>query len=692
MKDKIKNFLLSKKIISIFSCIKSGMLSAMPMFIIGAIGLVIQYLPISAYQSGIQNICNGQIYKFLNIVNTVTLGIISLVLTSTIAYSRSKYYSDNNEGDIYYVIIALLSFVCLTDFNTSEFTINSFNVQGVFIAIVSAIISTTLYHQIISILKRKTKIISLGIDTSFNKAISMLIPFLIVIILFALFRIILYIMGVHSIHESITNVIIKLFSHVKYDYLKGLLYVFFVSILWFFGIHGGDVLEPVIKGNLDSITNGIFSKTFNDVFVIMGGCGSALCLVLAIIIFSKNKRVKKVSYTALPFSIFNISEIVIFGIPIVFNPIFIIPFIFVPIINYSISYLAIYLNIVPNVVSEVIWTCPIFVSGYIATNSIAGILLQLFNIIIGVGIYAIFIKINDKIFKKEYEEDVKYITRVYYESISKGLSPNLLTTDNYNRAQMLATDIYKALNKDELEIYYQPQTKNTGVCYGSEALLRYNHKELGFIDPPIIIELAKEAGFLNKLELFVANKVLEYRSEYNCGLVSFNVTAESFINEDFIDYIIKRSKELKIGIDSIAIEITEDTIMASDEIVRKNISKLKENNINVILDDFGMGHTSLLYLQSYTFSTVKIAGELIKDCETNNNSIQIIKSIVDLGRQLNYETTAEYVESKKCRDLLINLGITNIQGYYYSKPLPSTMNTIYFIENNKIEEKNGNTN
>lgn len=680
--NKIKSLLLSKKLILIFSSIKSGMIYAMPLFIIGSIGLVIQYAPITAYQNAIIKLWNGHFYQVLSIINKMTLGVISLVLTATIAYARSKNYNNSEHGDFYYVIIALTAFICLSDFAFNDFNINTFSVQGVFIAMVSSIISTTLYHIFLELMKKKTKIVALGIDNSFNKAIAIFIPFLIVITIFSVFRVLLYVLGIHSIQNSIANIFIKMFSHLKYNYVQGLMYVFFVSFLWFFGIHGGNVLEPTIK-NFEIIDNGIFSKTFNDVFVIMGGCGSALSLLIAIFIFSKNKRINKVGYTALPFSLFNISEIAIFGIPIVLNPIFLIPFILVPIINYSISYLAIYLNIVPHVCNTVIWTCPIFINGYIATDSVAGIFLQLFNIVIDIGIYGIFIVINDKIFKKEYVKDVTILTNTYFDNISKGILPNLLYSEEHNRAQMLAVDIYKSLRHKELEMYYHPQVKKTGECYGSEALLRYNHKELGFIQPPLIIEIAKEAGFLLELETYIADKVLEYRSEYDCGLISFNVTAQTFINEKFINFVIKRYKELKLKPNSIAIEITEDTIITSEEKVLSVIDILKKNNINVILDDFGMGHTSLLYLQNYSFDTVKIAGELIKDCENNNNSVQIIKSIIDLGKQLHFETTAEYVETEKCRDLLIDLGITNIQGYINSKPLLSTMNTIYYVEHSK---------
>ena len=104
----------------------------------------------------------------------------------------------------------------------------------------------------------------------------------------------------------------------------GLIIILLTHSLWFFGIHGHDMLDTVIKQNFADVTAGIFSKTMQDVFVNLGGTGAALCLVIAILLFAKKKGVRQVAGMAAPSVLFNISEIALFGIPVILNPIFLI--------------------------------------------------------------------------------------------------------------------------------------------------------------------------------------------------------------------------------------------------------------------------------------------------------------------------------------------------------------------------------
>lgn len=679
-----KRYLASNS--TIIGSIRLGMIYAIPVFVVGSIGLVIQYFPVTAYQDFIATALNGNLKKILDIINTVTFGAVSLVLTITIAYSRSKNLLDDEKGDISYVIVAIVSFVCLSDFNTTTFNPASFNVQGIIIAIISAILSTGIFNLITVYIRRHKKIKQFGFDNAFNKVTSFLLPFSIVVIIFAFFRFFLYTLGIDSIQGSITEFLVGIFNHVDSNFFAGLLYVVLVGLLWFFCIHGGNALQSVADVKFASLDNGIFSKTFNDVFVLMGGCGAIICLVIAVLIFSKSKRTRKVTLTSMPFVAFNISEIMVFGFPVVFNPIFFIPFILVPVILYCISYGAIYLEIVPMVTNNVQWTCPIFFSGYIATGSINGLLLQLCNLVIGVLIYGIFVKINDKLVLKQYSKDVKYLCDLLFSSEAQGEKVELLKTGNYYHALMLASDIYDALENNQIMVYYQPQMNKKGKCYGAEALLRYKHPQLGFIAPPLVVQLAKESGFLERLERYVFEQAISFRSINDMGLISINATSQSFVNDKFIKNIYSLCDTYKLDHDKIAIEITEETIIVKPEKVEELINQLKSDGFPVILDDFGMGHTSLIYLQKYGFNTVKIAAEIIKEIEKNKTSLDIVKSIVDLGKNLGYTTTAEFVETVEGKNMLVKLGVDHYQGYLYSKPI-SDKEYIEFYNKNKVKEK-----
>ncbi len=674
----------------IFSSIRNGMVYTMPLFILGSIGLIIQYFPINAYTNFISKMWNGNFYRWLGYINTMTFGVISIVLAGTISYSRERQFNKKNQthSDISYVIVGILAFICLSDLKTDKFTFNSLNVQGVFIAMLAAILATSLYNLLLRVNhKHIMKKTPLGIDNSFNRIINQLLPFILTIVIFSVFRIILYVCGVKSIHDSLSSMFAYMLKNVNNNFFQGLLYVLFVMVLWFFGIHGGDVLEASVeKSNILSIDNGIFNKTFNDVFVIMGGCGTALALTLAVIIFSRNKRMRKIGYYGVPFSIFNISEISIFGIPVVFNPILGIPFILCPIVCYIISYSAIALHIVPKVCTNVTWTCPILFSGYKATDSIKGILLQVICLAVSVGIYSIFVKIHDKNIIKKYIADVDKINKYFDNCVATLTEPNIVYHEDLHNARNLAVDIYEAMINNKIDLLYQPQSLNNGKCYGAEALLHYVHPILGKIQTPLVIELAKEAGFLLELEKYIMFNVIKYRSGYQVGIISVNSTANTFEDESFIDYIIKTCESYHLDSSTISIEITEEGLIKSQDKIKNNLNKLKDAGFSVILDDFGMGHTSLIYLQNFKFDTVKIAGELIKDALTNSYSKDIISTIVELGKKMGFRTTAEYVENNEINDLLVNLGIDNFQGYKYSKALKPGEYAIYYVENKTLDD------
>ena len=154
--------------------------------------------------------------------------------------------------------------------------------------------------------------------------------------------------------------------------------------MWFFGLHGSHILEAVAVHNFGVTGNVVFSKAFYDVYVAMGGCGTTVSVLSALLLFFRKERTGKLAGLASFTVVFNLNEMLTFGIPIILNPIFVVPFMLVPLANFLITYAAIYSGLVPLLVSEVNWTTPIFLSGYQATGSWAGAILQMVCLAVGV--------------------------------------------------------------------------------------------------------------------------------------------------------------------------------------------------------------------------------------------------------------------------------------------------------------------
>ncbi len=294
--------------------------------------------------------------------------------------------------------------------------------------------------------------------------------------------------------------------------------------MWFFGIHGSNVLnvpKDVILGqamqsNIDAVAAGgmpteIFTSTFLDAFVLLGGCGATWALLIAIFLFSKRRSNRALSKVAAIPMVFNINEMIVFGLPIVGNPVFFIPFLLTPLLMLMSSYLAMYLGIVPLTIERVEWTTPIIFSGYLATGSIAGSLLQLFNLVLGVAIYAPFVKIYDRVIERETKEKMNHLVDRLKKSEDSREPIELLAMKNEygNIAKNLADELDRWIKNKEVTLYYQPQHNARGELIGAEALLRWKHPVYGMIYPPLVIKLAEESGNLVHLEEAVFSKAVE---------------------------------------------------------------------------------------------------------------------------------------------------------------------------------------
>ena len=209
---------------------------------------------------------------------------------------------------------------------------------------------------------------------------------------------------VYNLSDLLRLLLAKPFEAIGATYLSGLLIMLLESLLWMMGIHGGNVFDDLLTSQTGAFAfaNGqIMNKAFLDTFVLMGGCGSAICLFFAIMLFSKDKKKRNVcKLSGIPL-LFNINEIIMFGVPVVLNPAYLIPFVLTPMVNYTIAYVAVLSGIVPQIVNaEVTWTTPVFISGFQATGSAAGSILQLLLLCVGTAVYAPFVRLEDRVLKE----------------------------------------------------------------------------------------------------------------------------------------------------------------------------------------------------------------------------------------------------------------------------------------------------
>lgn len=666
-----------------FLAIKQGMIMLLPLLIISSLDLVFMKMPIPCWQKFITEAFGGRILELFEITyKAITDFFAVLFATSTsISYALLKRKEMSKRisyiDALFVTVIALISLFIHFEFQRDIFYLDNLSNKNMLTALLVSLISGKLYFVLKEQLKLRLYRQLVNEDNIFTDILEGIATSgLIIVFFYVVYCTLESLWGITNIQELLNYVVSKIIFLTDNNMVQGAGTLFFTQIMWFFGIHGTYAMENIMADNFAEVGAAVYSETFQNVFVNVGGSGSLLCLIIAVILFSKKRDKKNVAMLAAPGLMLNISEIALFGIPVIFNPIFLIPFLVVPFINYFISYLAIYTGLVPPVTQQIDWITPIFLNGYRACGSYKGIILQIFCLFVGVCIYKPFVELFEVQQEKYIKEKIKNLTREFKKQ--EAISIFTCFTDREDElgstARYLAANLEKAIEHKHLYMLYQPQIDCSDVCTGAEALLRWEHPIAGCIYPPLIIQLAKEKGLLSKLEEFifdtVASAIKDIEQDISSDFkVTVNITNKSLEWEGFEDCIQRSVEKYGVSPERMWLEITEsDALSSSNEIIDK-LKKLKDKGYKFLIDDFGMGHTSMLYLQTNYFDVVKLDGSLTRDVLSNDRNREIIASIVHLGRSLNFATVAEYVETSEQRGKLEVIGCDAFQGYLYSKPI-----------------------
>ncbi|NMO94367.1 putative bifunctional diguanylate cyclase/phosphodiesterase [Paenibacillus lemnae] len=241
----------------------------------------------------------------------------------------------------------------------------------------------------------------------------------------------------------------------------------------------------------------------------------------------------------------------------------------------------------------------------------------------------------------------------------------------------LENDLEDSIQKNQMQLYYQPKMDiRTGEMTGVEALLRWNHPELGMVPPDRFIPLAEKSGFIVPLEQWVLRTALEQIKQweadgYSVVPVAVNISQIHLMKPTIFQSITSTIKELDFDTRLLELEITESAMMYNEEHVIQILNDLKRAGISVSMDDFGTGYSSLSYLHSLPIQCLKIDRSFIKKLTTDADSRAIAEMIISMARQLNLTIVAEGVETEDQVGLLKELQCFNAQGYFYSKPMPA---------------------
>ncbi|HWQ36926.1 MAG TPA: EAL domain-containing protein [Blastocatellia bacterium] len=243
----------------------------------------------------------------------------------------------------------------------------------------------------------------------------------------------------------------------------------------------------------------------------------------------------------------------------------------------------------------------------------------------------------------------------------------------------LETDLRRAIEREEFIVHYQPiVTLETGLLYGFEALVRWEHPEQGMISPGVFIPVAEETGLIVEIGFQVLREACrqtrEWRNLYPASFplkMSVNLSGKQFLHHDLIGQIEGTLRDTRLDPDYLKLEITESVVMDNVEVAIEMLRKIRKLGIELSIDDFGTGYSSLSYLHRFPLSTLKIDRSFVTRMNQNNENREIVRTIVTLAKTLKMDVIAEGVETQDQAIRLWELGARYVQGYYFSKPLPA---------------------
>jgi diguanylate cyclase (GGDEF)-like protein/PAS domain S-box-containing protein len=244
-------------------------------------------------------------------------------------------------------------------------------------------------------------------------------------------------------------------------------------------------------------------------------------------------------------------------------------------------------------------------------------------------------------------------------------------SDRARERMVLQGSLRQALERGEFELHYQP-TLHRGGPPSLEALIRWRHPERGLIAPGEFILGAEESGLILPIGAWVLRQASRFASTMRRQdvRVAVNLSARQFLQPDLVDNVKAALDETGLAPERLELEVTESAVMSDAEEVRERLDRLRGLGVQLTLDDFGSGYSSLSYLKRFRFHRLKIDRSFVRDLPHDADDTAIVDAILAMARSLGLDVVAEGVETEAQRAFLEARGCPGFQGYFFSKPLP----------------------
>ncbi len=383
--------------------IRDGFATITPLIIAGAFAVLFNNLGFKGYQNFMNWLLPAGWTAWGGAIWNGSFGVMSILIVFTISYHLATSY--DKDGLAAGIVVTAASIILYSTTPDGAFPMTFLGSQGLFIALIVALVGTEIFVKLIGNPRLVIKMPE-GVPPAVAKSFAALFPSIIILAIAAGVKELFMLIHVADIHQALFFTLQKPLQGIVGSLGGVLIIVFLIQLLWFFGLHGANILAPVINAlllpllltNTDKLNAGlqpenILNSQFLDSYVNMGGSGTTIGLLIAVYILRKRagSQQRMIANLGIGPGCFNINEPVIFGFPIVLNPMYFFPFILAPMASVLIAYMLTAIGFVPKVSLMAGWTTPPILGAIISTNSIMGGVTALICLVVSVLIYMPFV-------------------------------------------------------------------------------------------------------------------------------------------------------------------------------------------------------------------------------------------------------------------------------------------------------------
>ncbi|MBV7296428.1 EAL domain-containing protein [Enterovibrio paralichthyis] len=466
-------------------------------------------------------------------------------------------------------------------------------------------------------------------------------------------------------------------------YCVGAIFSILNSSLWFLGIHGYYALTPLVEPLMEMVeinhlvfeSGGIPSNIMNmstmSSFIFIGGSGATLGLSLAILLISKDKLTRVIAITSIPLGLFNINEILLFGLPIIFNLRLFFPFLLAPLLNMAIALMVLQLGWVATPVVMTPITSPLVINALVATGGDVGaVVLQAGLVLLSTLVYLPFVRLLDTHAKTRdlYIPSLDTtFTRREEEAYILTVDPVTESLQKVREIQGMQSQLEEFATR-EFYLEYQPQVSSyTGQVVGVEALIRLRDNAGNVEGPGQFLSVFEQANLMTDIDLWVVRQsVIQSQKWMDLTFympISVNISSHTLTDKVALEEILKQISKVP-GL--IHFEITEESLIDNQAMVEESISRLHQAGSTVHIDDFGTGYSSLSYLNRFDIDTLKIDRSFVMALDSERGK-QVFYSLTGIAKQLGMNIVVEGVETKEQFEIVSREPDVVVQGWYFSR-------------------------